>query len=36
MKRFRHKTQHLSFKVVVTLGAILWLGVLPAIWLYWQ
>ncbi|MGR6980036.1 DUF1294 domain-containing protein [Testudinibacter sp. P27/CKL/0425] len=36
MKRFRHKTQHLSFKVVVMLSAILWLGVLPAIWLYWQ
>ncbi|PJG82014.1 DUF1294 domain-containing protein [Caviibacterium pharyngocola] len=29
MKHFRHKTQHLSFKIIVSVSAILWLAVLP-------
>lgn len=34
MKHFRHKTQHISFSVVVSLSAILWIVILP--WWYVQ
>ena len=34
MKHFRHKTQHVSFSVVVSLSAILWIVILP--WWYVQ
>ncbi|MDY4280547.1 MAG: hypothetical protein SOX56_05655 [[Pasteurella] mairii] len=34
MKHFRHKTQHISFKLIVSLSAILWIVILP--WWYYH